>query len=296
MADLGLIQADLVFGILLGCVFAVIAHGLNLIWGVTKVVNVAHGEFIMLGAYGAYYLNLYLGLNPLLSAPIDAAIGLGAGVVFYFAFLYRELRGKEEITHQSEMVTLVATFGLSLALTNLAIFFFKGNFVGIPYNPGTLSFGAIKVPLGGLYVAIASLGIIAFTQFLLTRTYLGNAVRAYSQDIAASKLMGVNPVTVGAFATALGFSVTMAGGALLTVWISTGINPEMGHIYAPISFVIVVLGGPGRMWGSLAGGLAVGIIIDVGQALVENSLIAYAAAFLVVIPVLLIRSRVGSLR
>jgi branched-subunit amino acid ABC-type transport system permease component len=108
--------------------------------------------------------------------------------------------------------------------------------------------------------------------------------------------MGVNPVTVGAFATALGFSVTMAGGALLTVWISTGINPEMGHIYAPISFVIVVLGGPGRMWGSLAGGLAVGIIIDVGQALVENSLIAYAAAFLVVIPVLLIRSRVGSLR
>jgi branched-chain amino acid transport system permease protein len=294
MPDLGLIQADFVYGILLGCVFAVIAHGLNLIWGVTKVVNVAHGEFIMLGAYGAYFLSLSFGLNPLLSAPIDAAIGLGAGVVFYFAFLYRELRSKDEITLQSEMVTLVATFGLSLALSNLAVLVFKTDFVGIRFNPGTLDFGTIKVPLGGLYVAVASVGIIAFTQLFLTRTYLGNAIRAYSQDIAASKLMGVNPVTVGAIATALGFSITMAGGALLTVWIPTGINPEMGHLYAPISFVIVVLGGPGRMWGSLLGGLLVGIIIDVGQAFVDPP-IAYAAAFLVLVPVLLL-SRVGSLR
>ena len=67
MADLGLVVADLVVGLMLGCVFAVIAHGLNVIWGVTKVVNVAHGEFIMLGAYGAYYLNVYLGFNPVLS-------------------------------------------------------------------------------------------------------------------------------------------------------------------------------------------------------------------------------------
>lgn len=294
MVDLGLIQADLVYGVLLGCVFAVIAHGLNLIWGVTKVVNVAHGEFIMLGAFGAYFLSQWFGLNPLLSAPIDAAIGLGVGVAFYFGFLHRELRNKEEITLQSEMVTLVATFGLSLAIINLAAFFWKPDFRGIRYNPGFVAFGTGTVPLGGLYVAIISLGIIAVTQFFLTRTYLGNAVRAYSQDIAASKLMGVNPITVAAIATALGFSITMAGGALLTVWIPSGINPEMGHIYAPISFVIVVLGGPGRMWGSLAGGLAVAIIIDVGQALVDPP-IAYAAAYLLLVPVLLI-SRLGSRR
>jgi len=78
MADLGLVAADLVVGLMLGSVFAVIAHGLNVIWGVTKVVNVAHGEFIMLGAYGAYYLNFYLGFNPLLSVPVDAAIGIGS--------------------------------------------------------------------------------------------------------------------------------------------------------------------------------------------------------------------------
>src|SRR5437660_11600863 len=120
MADLGLVAADLVVGLMLGSVFAVIAHGLNVIWGVTKVVNVAHGEFIMPGAYGAYFLNLYLGFNPLLSVPIDAAIGLGVGVLFYFGFLHRELRGKESMGLQSEMVTLVATFGLALFLTNAA--------------------------------------------------------------------------------------------------------------------------------------------------------------------------------
>ena len=74
MADAALFTADLALGLLLGCVFAVIAHGLNLIWGVAKVVNVAHGEFIMLGAYGAYFLNLSFGFNPLVSVPIDAAI------------------------------------------------------------------------------------------------------------------------------------------------------------------------------------------------------------------------------
>src|SRR2546430_937417 len=84
MPALEVLVTDLAFGLLLGCVFAVIAHGLNLIWGVAKIVNVAHGVFIMLGAYGAYFLNLYLGINPLLSAPVDAAIGLAVGVGFYF--------------------------------------------------------------------------------------------------------------------------------------------------------------------------------------------------------------------
>ncbi|HYT17320.1 MAG TPA: hypothetical protein VEO18_03620, partial [Thermoplasmata archaeon] len=115
MADASVIVAQVMFGlirgILLGCVFALIALGLNLIWGIAKVVNIAHGEFVMLGAYGAYFLNLFLGFNPLVAAPIDAALGLAAGLGFYFAILHWELRGKEAITLQSEMVTLVATFG-----------------------------------------------------------------------------------------------------------------------------------------------------------------------------------------
>src|SRR5205809_5683277 len=120
MADAALFLSDLALGLLLGCVFAVIAHGLNLIWGVAKVVNVAHGEFIMLGAYGAYFLNLWFGFNPLLSVPVDAAIGLAVGVGFYFGFLHRELRGKESIGLQTEMVILVSTFGLSLVIVNVA--------------------------------------------------------------------------------------------------------------------------------------------------------------------------------
>src|SRR5213080_2402950 len=116
MAEVGTVVASLVYGVLLGFVFAAITRGLNLIWGVSKVVNAAHGEFIMLGAYGAYFLNLAWGLDTLLAAVVDAGLGLAVGVVFYFAFLHREIRGKDEIGLQSELVTLVATFGLGLAI------------------------------------------------------------------------------------------------------------------------------------------------------------------------------------
>src|SRR3989442_12965312 len=190
MAEPSAVVAQLIFGIvrgiLLGCVFALIAHGLNLIWGVAKSVNVAHGVFIMLGAYGAYFLNLFLGINPLVSAPVDAAIGLAVGAGFYFGFLHRELRGKESIGQQSEMVTLVATFGLSLFISNLALRLWTGNFVGIPWSPGSIRLGFLQLPLGALYVAIASVAIIALTHIFLSRTYLGNAIRAYSQDIPAT--------------------------------------------------------------------------------------------------------------
>src|SRR2546427_173861 len=195
MADAALFLTDLALGLLLGCVFAVVAHGLNLIWGVAKVVNVAHGEFIMLAAYGAYFLNVSFGFNPLLSVPVDAAIGLAAGVGFYFGFLHRELRGKEAMGPQSEMVTLVATFGLSLVLINTAQTLWTTTVVGIRWSPGALVDGPFQL----------------------------------------------------------------------------------------------VLGGPGKMWGSLVGGLILGVIINVGQLFVGSLSVAYAIAFLVLIPVLLLR-------
>jgi branched-subunit amino acid ABC-type transport system permease component len=285
---LPVIFSDLIFGLLYGCVLAVIAHGLNIIWGVVKVVNIAHGEFIMLGAYGAYFLNLYGGLSPLESAVIDAVIGFGVGYVFYYVFLHRELRGKESVTLQSEMVTLVTTFGLSLVVSDLALIFFSGNVVGINYNPGTLTLGFLDIPLGGLYVAIISILIIVGTYLFLERTLVGTLIRAYSQDVTATELVGANSAKIASLATALGFAVTMAGGALLTVFVSVGINPLMGALYAPISFVIVVMGGPGKMWGSLAGGLILGIVFDVLQAFTTPQ-IALATGFLLLIPVLLFR-------
>jgi len=291
MADFAaLFLTDLVLGLLLGCVLAVIAHGLNIIWGVAKVVNIAHGEFIMLGAYGAYFLYLYAGFNPLLSVPIDAAIGLAVGVGFYFGFLHRELRGKESMGLQSELVTLVSTFGLSLVIVNVAQSIWEHP-VGILWSPGSAQIGPVLVPFGGLYVAVVSVALIALTDLFLTRTYLGNAIRAYTQDIPATQLMGINPTFVAAVGIGMGFSVTMAGGALLTVWLPTGIDPtRIGILYAPISFVIVVLGGPGKMWGSLVGGLTIGLIINVGQLFLGGNIaLATAVAVLTLIPILLFR-------
>src|SRR5207244_7056247 len=177
---------------------------------VAKVVNVAHGEFIMLGAYGSYFFNVWFGFNPLLSVPIDAAIGLGVGVIFYFSFLYRELRGKESMGLQSEMVTLVATFGLALVLINVAQTLWTGNNVGIPWSPGVVQIGSLRLPLGGVYVAIMSVAIIALSHVFLTKTYLGNAIRAYSQDIPAPQLVGTNPPFPAAAGTPTGCCITIA--------------------------------------------------------------------------------------
>src|SRR3989442_697318 len=149
---------------------------------------------------------------------------------------------------------------------------------------------AVTLLWGRTEVAAISVAVIAATHVFLTRTYLGSAIRAYSQDIAAAQLVGINPTFVAAVATALGLSATMLGGALLTVWVPTGINPLMGQTFAPICFVIVVLGGPGKMWGSLVGGLVLGVIINVVPAFVAPSVgasLALAIAFLVLIPVLL---------
>src|SRR5437899_12463057 len=100
-----------------------------------------------------------------------------------------------------------------------------------------------------------SVAIIGLSHVFLTKTYLGNAIRAYSQDIPATQLVGINPTFTAAVGTALGFCITMAGGALLTLWLPTGVCPAMGSLYAPISFVILLLGGPGQLRRSLAGGL-----------------------------------------
>src|SRR5207245_3761447 len=124
MVAVELIVRDLAFGLILGCVCSVVAHGLNIIWGVVKVVNIAHGEFIMLGAYGAYFLNLFAGITPLESAPVNAVIGLLVGYAFYYAFLHRELRNKQTITLQSDMVTLDATLWFSILIRHLSIILF----------------------------------------------------------------------------------------------------------------------------------------------------------------------------
>src|SRR3989442_2670720 len=210
MADAALFLSDLALGLLLGCVFAVVAHGLNLVWGLGKCLTVAHGALIMLAAYGAYFLNVSFGFNPLLSVPVDAAIGLAAGVGFYFGFLHRELRGKESMGPQSEMVTLVATFGLSLVLINAAQTLWTTTVVGIPWSPGSLVYGPFQLPLGRLYVAFLSVAIIALSHLFLSKTYLGNAIRAYSQDIPATQLVGISPTFIAAIGTALGFCITMA--------------------------------------------------------------------------------------
>ncbi len=273
---------------MLGCVLAVVAHGLNIIWGVLKVVNVAHGEFIMIGAYLSFFLNLYLGINPIEAVVVIAFAGIGIGYAFYYAMFHHELHNKSSVTLQTEMSTLVSTFGLSLFLSSAANLLLSPNFVGIHWDAGSIAFVGISMPLGSLYVSIAALVIVTGTWLFLQRTYLGTAIRAYSQDIDSVELSGINPTTVASLATALGIALALVGGGLLTAWLPVGINPLMGQLYVLFAFVIVVIGGPGRMWGSLVGGLIIGVSLDVFQVLLPSST-ATGITFLMLVPILLFR-------
>ena len=273
---------------MLGCVLAVLAHGLNVIWGVLKVVNVAHGEFIMIGAYLSFFLNLFWGLNPIESVVINAGVGLGIGYLFYYSMFHHELRDKSSVTLQTEMSTLVSTFGLSLFLSSSANLILSPNFVGIHWDAGSIALAGMSLPLGSLYVSISAVAIVFGTWLFLRRTYLGTAIRAYSQDIDSVKLSGINPTTVASVATALGIALALVGGGLLTAWLPVGINPLMGQLYVLFAFVIVVLGGPGKMWGSLVGGVIMGVSLDVSQVLLPSSM-ATGITFLMLIPILLFR-------
>lgn len=287
MVGVVLIVSDLAYGLLLGGVLAILAYGLNLIWGAMNLVNIAHGEFIMLGAYAAYFLNLYYGLNPLFSIPVDVAFGFGAGYVLYYSIFHRELKGKEAVTPEVENVTLLATFGLSLFIANLAAVIFTPDSVGIHWSLGIVRLGEVVLPVASLAVFSVALALMGITHFFLVRTYIGTAIRGYMQDITAIKLMGINPTRVVSLATALGVSLAMAGGALVTAYEPGGITPFFGDFYTFLSFVVVVLGGKGKMLGCFVGGLVIGVVENLGQAFVPVN-IAQAAAFLILIPVLVL--------
>lgn len=287
MVSIELFVLDLVLGLLLGGVLATLAYGLNLIWGVLGIVNVAHGEFIMLGAYIAYFLNLFYGMNPLISVPVDAVVGFGMGYLLYYSVFHHQLKGKETVSSDVEVSTLLATFGLSLFGANLAAFAFTPNDVGINWSAGFFNIGFIRLSVASLFDGAIAIAIMLIVHAYLTRTYTGTAIRGFMQDVTAIKLMGINPIGIVSLATAIGIGLAMMGGALITVYASGGINPYFGDYYAFVCFVIIVLGGKGKMVGTFVGALIIGVVTDVAQLFVPLN-VAQAIAFLILIPTLLI--------
>jgi branched-chain amino acid transport system permease protein len=268
-------------GILLGGLYAVMALGLALVWGVLNIVNLAHGAFIMLGAYVSWHLYTYLHIDPFLGLPITAVVMFGLG--------YGLQRGLLNLIVRAPMFnTLLITFGLEVVLTYLAQIFFSADFrtINPPYAGDSFQIGPVVLPLARLLAfGVAIVLTIGMWLFLL-HTRLGRAIRATSQNLVAARLYGVEPRHLYAMTFGLGLALAGAAGGLYgTV---SQINPYIGGELTAKSFAIAIIGGLDNPLGVIVGGLFLGIVESL-TALYIGPTFSNVASFSVLVLVLIVR-------
>jgi len=244
-------------GLLMGGLYALIAMGLSLQYGVARVLNIAHGEFIMLGAFVTWTLYTVFGINPLVSLAIVGPVIFIIGFILYRT-LFTRLRISSASSAAFEGNSMLATFGLLFIIQNIALAIWGGDMRGYSYlNFGVNFLGAVFAANRLLALAFAVVIGLAFYIFL-ARTRLGKAIRAAAQDPAAAGLMGVNINLV--LALCFGLGALMAGLAGLFISMCYPIYATMGLEYTIIALIVVVLGGLGNIPGSFIGGFILGLI------------------------------------
>ncbi len=271
-------------GLLMGGIYALIAVGLSLQYGVARVLNIAHGEFIMLGAFATFSLYTMFGINPLVSLVIVGPIIFIIGFILYRT-LFTRLRISSASLPAFEGSSLLASFGLLFIIQNVAILLWGAapsgySYLAFPVNLGGAIFGANR--LVALLFAIV-IGLVFY--LFLARTRLGKAIRAAAQDPATAGLMGVNINQV--LALCFGLGALMAGFAGTLISVCYSIQATMGLEYTIIAIIVVVLGGLGSIAGSFIGGFILGLIGSI-VTYIEPGL-ALAAYYVIFILLLLVK-------
>lgn len=249
--NIEVIIASSIDGLMLGFIYGLAAMGLTLIFGVMRVINLAHGPVIALGMFATYLLSTQLGLNPYLSILLGLPLGLVMGVVIYWVAVHR-------VIDAPELTTLLATFSVNLMIIGLGTVIFTTTPRALDVDLGALRTGATTI-LGTRVVAMlitvtVTVGLYAF----LYRTRVGKSIRAVANNRAAAELMGINTNGMLALSFGLGTMLAMISGGLLATLFSFTILS--GGVYELKSFVIVVLGGLGNPTGALLGGIVLGLL------------------------------------
>ena len=270
-------------GILLGGIYALISVGLNLIFGVIKVVNMAHGDFLMLGMYAAYFLFTGLAISPYVSAIIIFPVFMVIGYVV-FRLVVKPLLGKAE----TETNTILATSGLQFVLQNLVLMLFTADYRAIQLEGGATSFniGGVMLSANRTWAFLICLILAVALYYILMHTRLGAQVRAVSQDRDASVLMGINVDRIYALTFCVGVAMVGVAGAIILPIFSA--YPTVGTFFSTSSFVVVVLGGLGSFTGALLGGLIIGIV-ETAAGVFASTELAQVFSLLVFLIVLFVR-------
>jgi branched-chain amino acid transport system permease protein len=243
----------IISGLLLGSLYAMIAQGLNLIWGVLRVVNFAYGEFLMLGCYISFSIVTFCHADFLVT-PLFSFLSVGVLGLCIFTGFIKPMLGKEEL----EFNSLLLLFGFSLIITTAARLIWSATYRIVPAQYGKLGLGPILVPLNYLLAFLISLVVTLMLYLFLQRTYLGKSVRAVVQNKESAAAIGINPNLVYGVSFFIGCGVAAVGGSLVSLVYS--IYPDMGFPFTILSFCIVCMGGLGNFWGVFASGLIVGVV------------------------------------
>jgi branched-chain amino acid transport system permease protein len=281
MFDPSILFASLLNGLTTGAVYALIALGLTLIYGVLHIINFAHGAALMVALYAVYWLKQALGIDPYLALPIVVPAMFSLGYALQRGIINRASHGKDENI-------LLVTLGLAIVLENLALLLFKSDTRSIEtaYTLSTVAIGPATIALPKLVAFAGALAASALLWVILARTDLGRSIRAVALEKHGAKLMGIDVDHV--YAMSFGIGLACLGAAACFLLPAYYVNPQVGAGFVTVAFTVVVLGGMGSFVGALLGGLLIGVVESLGGLFWGESL-GQIGIFVVFISVLLFR-------
>jgi len=268
-----------VSGLLAGSLYGMVALGLGLVFGVMRVINIAHGTLLTLGAYTTFWWFRLLGVNPYLSLALSMPLMFLFGLALQRALVAR-------VVDAPELSSLLLTFGISIALVNALQLAFTSDIRSVEFLTGSFAVGEIAVSKSRLIAFAFALAITGLAVWFLRATRFGKAIRATSQNRDLALACGIDVHRVHAYAFGVASALAGAGGTLIAVMVA--IQPQMGQVYTIKSFLVIVLGGAGNYAGALFGGLLLGLVEQL-TSLFFTTQVSEAAAYILLVLVLLLR-------
>jgi branched-chain amino acid transport system permease protein len=271
----------LVSGLGMGCLFALIAIGLTLIYGVMGVVNFAHGEFLMISMYGTWLAYAFWGVDPVVSLPAIGALMFLFGIAVYYVLVRQVIGGTMH-------AQIFATFGLMVFLQAGAQFVFGADYHAVDKSwlGGVFRIGGVSLPTAQIAAGLGALAATLLLYALVFRTHLGRQLRAVSQDRTAALTLGIDADRMNAFAWGLGAACVGVAGALLASFYY--VFPRVGAVFVLISYVAVALGGFGSIGGALAAGIVIGVLQVISGFFIASTL-KFLPVYLLYLAVVLLR-------
>ncbi len=279
---------ELIFsGLITGGIYALVALGLNLQYGLMRILNIAHGEFLMLGAYLTWMVQTSFGISPLLMIPVSFVVLMGLGLVIHW-LCFRRLTATSPNIDIFEARGLMVAFGLMFLIQNLVSSIWGGELRGYDYMADPVVMGGAQFAGNKLLVFAMALIFSLGLMVLLRKTLLGKGVRALMQSQVGAQLVGINTRTLHPLMFGIGLGLSGLAGCLLSM--AYTISPAMGEPYTVTALIVITLGGFGSMGGALAGGLLLGVVEAFGMHFTNPSLKALLS-YVVFIGVLLFRPK-----